>query len=153
MKSCALTCCAVKSMRYNEGALLFTIRALNRSLRSLPEQTEAICKHEFANSRAKRLCTRLQALLTAQPDSARPYGSAGFLRTLQKLFPTTEETMRMFMGVMSTPPSNAAANTLDAQAHPDPESAPAPVPEPEPEPEQPLEQAEAQSSSEDDSDL
>ena len=148
MKSCALTCCAVKSMRYNEGALLFTIRALNRCLRSLPEQTEAICRHEFA-SRGPRLQTRLQALLTEQPDSARPYGSAGFLRTLRKLFPTTEETMRKFMGAMPTPPSNVAANTLDAQAHPDPESAPAPVPEPE----QPLEQAEAQSSSEDDSDL
>ena len=137
-------------MRYNEGALLFTIRALNRCLRSLPEQTEAICGHEFA-SRGPRLQTRLRALLTAQPDSARPYGSGGFLRTLKKLFPTTEETLRTFIG---TPPSTVATDTPNVQAQAQTQTQ-EPVPEPEPEPEldRPLEQAEAQSSSEDDSDL
>lgn len=149
--NCAALCCfAVKSMRYNEGALLFTIRSLNRCLRSLPAHTEAICRYEFA-SRAPRLCTRLQALLTAQPDSARLYGSAGFLRTLQKLFPTTEDTLLTFTGATTTRPASVVADTSkaqgQAQAHGGKE------PEPVPEPDRPQEQVEPQSSSEDDSDL
>lgn len=125
-------------MRYNEGALLFTVRALNRCLRSLPAQTEAVCKHEFA-SRGPRLFMRLQALLTAQPDPARPYGSAGFLGTLNKLLPTLDETMRMFVGAASTTP-NAAADTAQER-------------QPVLETDRPQEETELQSSSDDDSDL
>lgn len=122
-------------MRYNEGALLFTVRALNRCLRSLPAQTEAVCKHEFA-SRGPRLFMRLQALLTAQPDPARPYGSAGFLGTLNKLLPTLDETMRMF--AFTAP--HAAADTAQER-------------QPVLETDRPQEETELQSSSDDDSDL
>jgi len=82
---------------------------------------------------------RLQALLTAQPDPARPYGSAGFLGTLNKLLPTLDETMRMFVGAASTTP-NAAADTAQER-------------QPVLETDRPQEETELQSSSDDDSDL
>ena len=129
---CAMWRCAVKSMRYNEGALLFTIRALNRCFQSLPTQTEDICKHEFT-ARGPRLYKRLQDLLAAHPDPARPYGSAGFLRPLNKLLPSIEETMRRFVGASYIHQANAVADKPEEhgeeQGQDQPEEAPVSEPE------------------------
>ena len=147
VRACA---CAVKAMRYNEGALLFTIRALNRCLRSLPGQTEDICRHEFRR-RGPQLHKRLQALLAAQPDPARAYGSAGFLRMLNKLLPTTEETMRKFVGSACPPALPTLPTDVATQGSPTvaPASEPEPEPEPEPKPEPGPEQDELSSDDDD----
>ena len=110
----------VKSLRYNEGAALFTVRALNRCLGALPDKTEAICRKEMAE-RGPRLVARLQHLLARDPDPAQPYGSAGFQRMLTNLLPTTEAALRSFLG--------------DPAAEAEGEGPPAPEPKPQPEPE------------------
>ena len=136
---------AVKSMRYNEGALLFTIRALNRCFQSLPTPTEDICRYDFT-ARGPRLYQRLQDLLAAHPDPARPYGSAGFLRTLNKLLPSTEKSMRTFVGASYIHQASAVADKPNEHGEEQDQPQEEPISEPE-------RLQEPQSSSDDDSDL
>ena len=116
----------VKAMRYNEGALLFTIRALNRCLRdsqgskSLPGHIDDICRYELF-SRGPGMSARLRGLLAEQPDPARQYGSAGFLRTLQKLLPATEESMQVFVGAAYQRPAVVVVELPPTTTEPEPD--------------------------------
>ena len=120
---------AVKAMRYNEGALLFTLRAFNRALSagSWPAHTAELINPALV-AHGPRLIGRINGLLGRSPDSNEAYASAGFLQTLAKLLPVLEAGLCRATGLSSM----AAEQGGEAPAPaPEPSEAGA-APEPEP---------------------